>query len=523
MNTHERREKVAEMSKAIFQYCLSRTSSYQESEDLSQEILLTLCESIENLRDEKAFYAFVWRTADNILKGWYRNKGRNNTAELDDAIPDNSWEQLAEQTQESEQLTLITRELALLNSNYRHVMVAYYIDGLSVREISARFSISQSMVKYLLFQSRKRIKEGITMERTFGEYSYNPVKLDLRWLTAPIRDYNGLHFSSIQQNILMACYYDKQNEEQLSLQLGVPAAYLEDELKNLLEYELLTEKNGFYLTNVMINTGRAMAERFQAKAALLKEAAGKIKAFFEKNEEKIRSIGFCGSDMSVNSLKWLVLSRSMRMFYEKLDYELYKNFPDPETCPYARLFLIEQEEAPKGDNYDPLMMFQETEHGQMIYYWIRFNSPRFFRLSDVQANVLTLLPSAQPETENDKMTCTELIDMDCAVRVGDEIKPNYPHFTSDRFGKLCELIEPLAQELFLEALDRVEITKKITMEHTPERFQPCLGDMTGIQMGEEMSDITRLLVEDSWLVSWTGMNPTNIIITKQALRLHNAE
>ncbi|MGN1105483.1 MAG: sigma factor, partial [Huintestinicola sp.] len=59
MNTHERREKVARMSKSIFQYCLSRTSSYQESEDLSQEILLTLCESIENLREEKAFYAFV--------------------------------------------------------------------------------------------------------------------------------------------------------------------------------------------------------------------------------------------------------------------------------------------------------------------------------------------------------------------------------------------------------------------------------------------------------------------------------
>lgn len=90
MNTYERREKVAQMSKSIFQYCLSRTSSYQESEDLSQEILLTLCESIENLRDEKAFYAFVWRTADNILKGWYRNKDKHSNAELDDTIPDNS-------------------------------------------------------------------------------------------------------------------------------------------------------------------------------------------------------------------------------------------------------------------------------------------------------------------------------------------------------------------------------------------------------------------------------------------------
>lgn len=61
MDIDECREKVAQMSKSIFQYCLSRTSSYQESEDLSQEILLTLCDSIANLRDEKAFYALASR------------------------------------------------------------------------------------------------------------------------------------------------------------------------------------------------------------------------------------------------------------------------------------------------------------------------------------------------------------------------------------------------------------------------------------------------------------------------------
>lgn len=512
MDTNERREKVAQMSKAIFQYCLSRTSSYQESEDLSQEIMLTLCESIENLRNEKAFYAFVWRTAANILKGWYRDKDKYITVELDDTVSDGSYEAREEQAELNEKLYLITRELSLLNSNYRRVMVAYYIDGLSVRDISARFSLTQSMVRYLLFQSRKRIKEGVTMERTFGEYSYRPVKLEWRWLTAPVIDYGGMHFNSIQQNILMACYYDKQNEEQLSLQLGVPTAYLEGELKNLTEYELLTEKNGFYLTNVIIGTKRAMTERFQAKADLLKEAVGQIKAFFEKNEEKIRSIGFYGSDMSVNSLKWLVLTKIMRTLYEKLDDTLSKNFPDPESCPYARIYLIEQEEAPKGDNYDPLMIRQETEYGCIMYHWIRFNSPIFYKLSDVQANVLTMLPTAQPQTDNDKMTCTELIDMGCAVRVDGEIKPNYPYFTHDRMCQLSEILEPITQELFQGALDRLEITKKITIEHTPKRFQPYIADMMDIPMFEEVSDITGLLVEDNWLVQWSGMNPTNIIM-----------
>ena len=51
--------------------------------------------------------------------------------------------------------------------------MAYYVEGLSVKEIAERFSLTQSMVKYLLFQSRKRIKEGIDMERNFGKLSYD--------------------------------------------------------------------------------------------------------------------------------------------------------------------------------------------------------------------------------------------------------------------------------------------------------------------------------------------------------------
>lgn len=67
------------------------------------------------------------RTADNILKSWYRNKNKRNTAELDESLSDGSWEALEEQSRKNEQLRLMACELSLLNSNYRHAMVAYYI------------------------------------------------------------------------------------------------------------------------------------------------------------------------------------------------------------------------------------------------------------------------------------------------------------------------------------------------------------------------------------------------------------
>lgn len=516
MNGDEYAEQIAQMSKTMFAYCLSRTNSYHDAEDLAQEILLISCKNGNSFPSEKAFYSFVWRTADNILKSWYRNKSKQNCSVLEDSISDASWERLEEQAQENEQLILITRELALLNSNHRRVMVAYYIDGFSVKDISARFSLSQSMVKYLLFQSRKRIKEGITMERNFGEYSYNPVRFTWSWLCEPIRDYRRLlPLSSIKQNILMACYYSKQNEEQLSLQLGVPTAYLEDEIRELAEYELLTEKNGFYLTNVMIQTKNAILDRFKAKEDVLKETAEKIKTFFAENEEKVRSVGFYGNDISVNSLKWFVFSRAIGYCYEWfLEQELSKNFPPAQSGAFAQVTLVEKELAPKGDNYVPLWTSIETANGIIVFTWIYFNTPIFQRLTDVQANVLAMLAKKQPETDTDKMICTELIENSYAVRVGDEIKPNLLSFTEQQNQELLDLLEPFARKLCQEALDRVELTKKITLEHTPERFQPYVKDMMLTQMEEEVGEITRMLVEENWLVQWTGMNPTNLIITK---------
>ena len=46
-------EKIAEMSKTIYSYCRAKTPSQEEAEDLSQDILLELMKSVENIRNGK--------------------------------------------------------------------------------------------------------------------------------------------------------------------------------------------------------------------------------------------------------------------------------------------------------------------------------------------------------------------------------------------------------------------------------------------------------------------------------------
>ncbi len=42
------------------------------------------------------------------------------------------------------------------------------------------------------------------------------------------------------------------------LQTGVPTAYLEDEIRNLMKYGLMLEENGFYLSNIIIYTRKLL-------------------------------------------------------------------------------------------------------------------------------------------------------------------------------------------------------------------------------------------------------------------------
>ncbi|MGN0695744.1 MAG: sigma-70 family RNA polymerase sigma factor [Oscillospiraceae bacterium] len=516
MNTHERREKVAQMSKSIFQYCLSRTSSYQESEDLSQEILLTLCESIEDLRDEKAFFAFVWRTADNILKGWYRDKVKNNNAELDDDLADDSWERLAEQSQENEQLALIIRELALLNSNYRRVMAAYYIDGLSVKDISARFSLTQSMVKYLLFQSRKRIKEGITMERNFGQLSCRPVELISRsW--GRFNVFHDMFRSRIKQNIMMACYYEKQTEEQICLQTGVPTAYLENEISQLLEHELLLEKNGYYRSNAVIVTQKMMNEIYEAHKDSIHETAEFMRSFIDSSIDEVRAVGFYGSDMPLNSMKWFLVSQLLHLAYidlfqEKLTFGDWDSYPEDKFGQKGYRWLSE-----KSGHHD-IFMFRtsrrdDSEKADIVMWDVDVNGdPVCMKMNRMHETMLIALLTEQPSSESDKLICAELMDNNFAVRTDTGIKPNFPCLTKEQTSELYDLIVPVAQEICSRALAGLDGIRRIMAEHTPEHLLEYAEKVAPGEILSEASDVMRELCESGWLVPLTkGMLASTVM------------
>ena len=74
MNDVQLNEKITEVTKTIFSYCMAKTTTREEAEDLSQDILYELIRSSKSIRDDRAFYAFMWAVAGNVFKQWCRKK-----------------------------------------------------------------------------------------------------------------------------------------------------------------------------------------------------------------------------------------------------------------------------------------------------------------------------------------------------------------------------------------------------------------------------------------------------------------
>ena len=82
------------------------------------------------------------------------------------------------------------------------------------------------------------------MTRQLGEKSYNPGVFRVNFWGSK-NEYEELFRRKLPGSILLAAYYTAMTGQELSLETGVPMAYLEDELEILLKAKVL-KKEGIY-------------------------------------------------------------------------------------------------------------------------------------------------------------------------------------------------------------------------------------------------------------------------------------
>ena len=316
--------------KNIFAYSLSRLYDKSEAEDLTNDIVCEVLKCAGRLRNDDAFYSFMWRIAENTLKKHIR-KSKFQMIEFDERFVGTYWVTPEEEYLKAEELHLLRRELSLLSKQYRDVTVAYYIYGRSCSEISTDLGISIAMVKYYLFQTRKRLKEGIGMSRKFGEKSYHPgtFRMDY-WGDTDSSCYWNLFQRKLPGNILLSAYDTPVTIQELSIELGVAVTYLEDEIELLVNHDIIKKVGDKYQTNIIIFTD-AYEKELTAK---LKPVYGKAAEQFNEKLSNLlptlETLDFRGNQYSHNRLKWTFANLAMVFalnLSDKKGRERFGNYP----------------------------------------------------------------------------------------------------------------------------------------------------------------------------------------------------
>ena len=247
----------------LFYFCLKKTGSHIEAEDLTQDIALQTISALNKGTIPTSFSAWVWQIARNRYSVWAKEKHNRNESvtgsDIGDYEIEDESENILDEMIHTEQMALLRRELAFIKSDYRNIVVAYYIENKSVRDIASSLSLSISAVQQRLHRARIILKEGMNMAREFGKLSYNPENIAF-WV-------NGLHGAngepgiyvsrSLSKNIMLAAYRTPATAEELAMEVGVALPYMEEELSTLVDATLMKKNGNKYETNIFIVSAEA--------------------------------------------------------------------------------------------------------------------------------------------------------------------------------------------------------------------------------------------------------------------------
>lgn len=463
------RERIAEMSATLFAWCRARTSTLADAEDLSQEILLALLESVPRLREEGAFYGFMWSVADRVYAKWLRKRRRNRETALTDRAVEEDHAFAA--LDEASDIALLRRELALLNRRCREATVLYYLDGLSCAEIAKRLSISESMVKYLLFKARKTLKEGINMDRQPGTLSYRPREFDACYVGTGPNAFWNLMKRLISQNILAACSLTPLTPEQISVEIGVPLPYLDGEIAELLERRMLLREGGKVRAGILLVSADCIRETADKNAALYRQIADRLSAFLDERLDAFRAIGFRGCDFSEMTLRWQLATL---VFRQAQGYTGDRpEIPMPETAWGDRAFLFLREKADVHCANVAFSAMTSRRDDQLLFYDYMGNPPGnhhdlWSRPQSIDL-LCEIVRGAMPESGYDRESAEELVRRGFLRRDGERLLPTMPVFTQAQFDAAMALAAAFVQEKLanmLWALD--DMAERVLREHSPK-------------------------------------------------------
>lgn len=156
-NEEAYRQLIEEYGNKLFRTCYLILKDKEEAEDVVQETFLKVFNKIDTFNEKSGLYTWIYAIALNLSRD--RMRVKQNFIELkDEWIGNDDVESKVEINIDRESLR---KEMFEMNPLYREVLVLFYFEELSIREISNLLNEKEGTIKSKLSRGRNILKEGL--------------------------------------------------------------------------------------------------------------------------------------------------------------------------------------------------------------------------------------------------------------------------------------------------------------------------------------------------------------------------
>ena len=160
LNADKLRECIEKHHSTVFRVAYSYVKSREDAEDIVQEAFFRLYTAEKEFLSDENIKAWLIRVSINLAKDMLKSSRVRNRTELTEDIPCGM----------SSEDTL-SEKIRRLKGEYCTVLLLFYYEGYTVREIAEIMKTSQTLVTTRLSRARKQLKK-ILLEEGYDEEIY---------------------------------------------------------------------------------------------------------------------------------------------------------------------------------------------------------------------------------------------------------------------------------------------------------------------------------------------------------------
>ncbi len=324
----------------LFGFCYARTKDSYEAQELCSDIVYALVRTANAEGEITDAYSYIWKIARNVYANFCNHYRRHadmfyegDSEKIFPFISDNGQMQ---ELDDIELLKNVYQQIAFLTKAYREVMVAFYLDGLPIKDIAKMQHTSETAIRQRLFSARKTLKTEV--EKMENPTTKKPVALDninfTIWGTGdPIwGDPRDVCIRRFSRHIIWLCRQKPMTAKQISEELNVPTVYVEEELEILTKgkngkYGMLRRlDNGKYIINFILLDKETIDKAHNIYIAQLPEISDVIEKFIQENKERFLAFPYLNHKIDLNLILWQQIHTMARAFSHTVYLILEKKY-----------------------------------------------------------------------------------------------------------------------------------------------------------------------------------------------------